>query len=285
MTASTPTVRRCPPARPFTLIELLVVVAIIAILASLLLPALGVAREKGRRAACMTNQRQLYLAAGSYADDWDDRLPYRTHTYSGINYSGYMYWEAANAPFRHFLNDYAGISMRFSTTIAGGMKSYKNIAYCPSMRLHHTPGDDHWDHRIGYGLRGFGVNYNLNTGGTTSRFSFQGFGPLGPTLFYMDVSYSESYAVSNRQRSYATNNHNFAGANCLAGDGSGQWVGRNLLNLYSTEVFYPRQYYVQPGPYNYSPSQPSLHYPPLGTIYGQGHQPQYYAQNRAFFGY
>jgi prepilin-type N-terminal cleavage/methylation domain-containing protein len=60
----------------FTLIELLVVVAIIAILASLLLPALARAKAKGRRVACVSNQKQITLALKMFADDNDQRFPW-----------------------------------------------------------------------------------------------------------------------------------------------------------------------------------------------------------------
>jgi prepilin-type N-terminal cleavage/methylation domain-containing protein/prepilin-type processing-associated H-X9-DG protein len=61
--------------RGFTLIELLVVMGIIAILAVLLLPALAGARTKTKRAACLSNMRQVGLAISLYAGESGGRLP------------------------------------------------------------------------------------------------------------------------------------------------------------------------------------------------------------------
>src|SRR3954464_7101760 len=60
----------------FTLIELLVVIAIIALLAAILFPVFGRARENARRSSCQSNLKQIGLGILQYVQDYDGAFPY-----------------------------------------------------------------------------------------------------------------------------------------------------------------------------------------------------------------
>ena len=89
-----PLLRACTPdqlrihRRGFTLIELLIVIAIIALLAAILFPVFGRARESARRASCQSNLKQIGLAFEQYKNDFDGWIaPKKLGTTSSTTYA------------------------------------------------------------------------------------------------------------------------------------------------------------------------------------------------------
>ncbi len=92
----------CPPGAGFTLIELLVVVAIIALLAALLLPALRGAKLAAQQAGCISNLRQLALAHSLYLSDFNKDIPpmwVHMPTPDGISGGWAPLWEIYLSPY------------------------------------------------------------------------------------------------------------------------------------------------------------------------------------------
>ncbi len=158
----------------FTLIELLVVIAIIAILAAMLLPALGNARKSAQAIACLGDQKQLGTALMSYSDENNGCLIVVQYLYSG--YDVYC-WKNQLAPYLGFKNVHPFNAFTGMT---------KGVFKCPSWNLKLTnwtrEGGIGWNAAIGI------TDDSTETSFFPIRQKVSRLSKLSETVFFQDTS-------------------------------------------------------------------------------------------------
>lgn len=127
-----------PLRRAFTLIELLVVIAVIALLVSILLPALRGARESAKTTICLGNQRQLGLAYTLYAQDFRESL---VHSYTNVDDFDGSWLDYPRTGAGTIMNAGQLLAANDVTAQIEATQRGRLYPYAPDHRAYHCPAD------------------------------------------------------------------------------------------------------------------------------------------------
>ena len=156
----------CMRRKGFTLIELLVVISIIALLLAILMPALNMAKQKGRQVVCASHLRGIGLAVTAYLTDYDDTFHF------GSNNGMWENWVNGSGEDLEYDHSYAYWGVTYSAYTSG-----KEVFACPSARIGDIdcwllPGEQFAGRQksevFGYFKNcAYGLNSYMNSYGTT----------------------------------------------------------------------------------------------------------------------
>ena len=172
--------------KSFTLIELLVVIAIIAILAGMLLPALGKAKETAKQPACASNLKNLFLFCQSYGNDYNDFIvpPTMYHSGTGLQDLSSMSSKAY------------GNSVVLKSTynnllrILGYVRSANDdLFFCPGQTLSETERDTYYGN-TGYGISSAVVFKDPRDVSVTNWYRFGTVHSASSKLYIMDNAHT-----------------------------------------------------------------------------------------------
>ena len=209
----------------FTLLELLIVIAIIAMLAAMLLPALSRAKEASRAAACQGNLKQFAYGAIQYSGDYNDY----TLTYTNASPFG----SASNNSWYGTIGIYLALGST-PTDIALKFTTQNTIYVCPS---HHWREGAYPNVRGYYG-RGYGINYHFASNCLTDYFLDGGLHPKTSTVKYpSELIY---FIESDNPVIYNSHNYKFYGdtsSSWKMSDG-GYYIEKAWHNSYPNQLYF-----------------------------------------------